>query len=79
MYTLEGVRSVANFIIAYKESLLDRNSHYLISSMFFVSKGNVLTFISVFGVKFSKYLNKRVFAMAIGKTLSPILHGLLSF
>ena len=34
MYTLEGVSSVANFITAY-------DSHFLICSMFFVSKGNL--------------------------------------
>ena len=49
MYTLEGVNSVANFITAYEESHLDRDSRFLISSMFFVSKGNFLTLISVFG------------------------------
>ena len=48
MYTLKGVNSVANFITAYEESHLDRDSHFLISSMFFVSKGNFLTLISVF-------------------------------
>ena len=41
MYTLEGVSNVANFITAYKESQLYRNSHFLIRSVFFVSKGNL--------------------------------------
>ena len=40
MYTLEGVSSVANFITAYEESQLNRDSHFLIRSVFFVSKGN---------------------------------------
>ena len=40
MYTLEGVRSVANFITAYEESKWDRDSHFLIRIVFFVSKGN---------------------------------------
>ena len=41
MYTLEGVSSVANFNTAYEESQLDRDSHFLIRSVFFVSKGNL--------------------------------------
>ena len=41
MYTLEGVSSVANFITAYEESQLNRDSHFLIRSVFFVSKGNL--------------------------------------
>ena len=41
MYTLEGVSSVANFITAYKESQSNRDSHFLICSVFFVSKGNL--------------------------------------
>ena len=41
MYTLEGVRSVANFITAYEESPLNWDSHFLICSVFFVSKGNL--------------------------------------
>ena len=41
MYTLEGVSSVANFITAYKGSQLNRDSHFLICSVFFVSKGNL--------------------------------------
>ena len=36
MYTLEGVSSVANFITAYEESQQNRDSHYLICSVFFV-------------------------------------------
>ena len=39
MYTLEGVRSVANFITAYEESQWNRDSNFLICSVFFVSKG----------------------------------------
>ena len=42
MYTLEGVSSVANFITAYEESQKNRDSHFLICSVFFVSKGNLL-------------------------------------
>ena len=40
MYTLEGVNSAANFITAYKESQLNRESHFLIRSflLFFSSK-----------------------------------------
>ena len=41
MYTLEGVNSVANFITAYEESQLNRDSHFLICGVFFVSKDNV--------------------------------------
>ena len=41
MYTLEGVNSVANFITAYEESQENRDSHFLIRSVFFVSKGNI--------------------------------------
>ena len=42
MYTLEeDVSSVANFITAYEESQLNRDSHFLIRSVFFVSKGNL--------------------------------------
>ena len=41
MYTLEGVSSVANSITAYEESQLNRDSHCLIRSVFFVSKGNL--------------------------------------
>ena len=41
MYTLEGVSSVANFITAYEESQWNRDSHFLICSVFFVSKGNL--------------------------------------
>ena len=44
MYTLEGVSSVANFISAYEESQEDRDSHFLICNVFFVSKGNRLSF-----------------------------------
>ena len=42
MYTLEGVGSVANFITAYEDSQLNRDSFFLIRSVFFVSKGNFL-------------------------------------
>ena len=41
MYTLEGVSSIANFIIGYEESQQNRDSHFLICSVFFVSKGNL--------------------------------------
>ena len=41
MYTPEGVSSVANFITAYEESQENRDSHFLIRSVFFVSKGNL--------------------------------------
>ena len=41
MYTLEGVSSVANFRTAYEESKWNRDSHYLICNVLFVSKGNV--------------------------------------
>ena len=41
MYTLEGVSSVANFITAYEESQYYQDSHFLICSVFFVSKGNL--------------------------------------
>ena len=34
MYTLEGVSSVANFITAYEVSQLNRDSHFLIRSVF---------------------------------------------
>ena len=47
MYTLEGVNSVANFITAYEESQYNRDFYFLICSMFFVSKGNLLTFIQI--------------------------------
>ena len=50
MFTLEGISSVANFITAYKECQLNRNSHFLIRSLFFVSKGNR------FAVKFTKHI-----------------------
>ena len=40
MYTLEGVSSIANFITAYEESQ-NQDSHLLIWSVFFVSKGNL--------------------------------------
>ena len=45
MYTLEGVSSVANFITAYEESQ-NRDSHFLICSVFFVSKGNLFDIYS---------------------------------
>ena len=41
MYTLEGVSSVANFITAYAEYQLNRDSHFLIRSVFSVSEGNL--------------------------------------
>ena len=41
MYTLEDVSSVANFITAYEESQWNRDSHFLIRSVCFVSKGNL--------------------------------------
>ena len=41
MYTLQGVSGVANFITAYEESQLNRDSHFLICNVFFVSKGNL--------------------------------------
>ena len=40
MYTLEDVSSVANFITANEESQQSRDSHFLIGSVVFVSKGN---------------------------------------
>ena len=40
-YTLEGVSSVANFITAYEESQYNQDSHFLICSVFSVSKGNL--------------------------------------
>ena len=42
MYPLEGVSNVANFITAYEESQQNRDSHFLIRRVFFVSKGNLL-------------------------------------
>ena len=46
MYTLEGVSSVANFITAYEESHLNRDSHFLsiVCSLFL--KAILFTFIS---------------------------------
>ena len=41
MCALEGVGSVANFITAYGESQQNRDSHFLICSVFFVSRGNL--------------------------------------
>ena len=41
MYTLEGVNSVANFITAYEETQLNRDSHFLIRNVFFVTEGNL--------------------------------------
>ena len=40
MYTLEGISNVANFITTNKESQYNRDSHFLICNVFFVSKGN---------------------------------------
>ena len=42
MYKLEGLSSVANFITAYEESQSNRDSRFLICSVFFVSKGNLI-------------------------------------
>ena len=41
MYMLEGVSKIANFITAYEEYQLNRDSHFLIRSVFLVSKGNL--------------------------------------
>ena len=41
MYTLEGVNSVANFITAYEETQWNRDSHFLIRNVFFVTEGNL--------------------------------------
>ena len=41
MNTFEGVSSVASFINAYEESQLNRDSHFLICNVFFVSNGNL--------------------------------------
>ena len=41
LYTLEGVSSVAYFITAYKESQENRDSHFLVCDVFFVSKDNL--------------------------------------
>ena len=57
MYTLEGVSSVANFITAYEESHLNRDSHFLICSVFFVSKGNLS----------DVYFGKSVYGSAVAK------------
>ena len=46
MYTLEGVSRAAKFITAYEESQYNRDSHFLICSVFFVSKGNLLVLVS---------------------------------
>ena len=40
MCTLESVSSVAKFITAYEESQYNRDSHFLIRCVFFVSKSN---------------------------------------
>ena len=53
MYTLEGVSSVANFITAYVESQKNRDSHFLICNVFFVSKGNLFYFYSLYLKKIS--------------------------
>ena len=42
MYTLEDVSSFANFITAYEKSQQNRDSHFLIRSVFFVSKSNLV-------------------------------------
>ena len=46
MYTLDGVSIVENFITAYEESHKNRDSHFLICNVFFVSNGNLLKFFS---------------------------------
>ena len=38
---VEGVSGIANFINVYEESQLNRDSHFLICGVFFVSKGNI--------------------------------------
>ena len=43
MYTLEGLRSVANFITASEVSI-KRRLPFSICNVFFVSKGNLLEF-----------------------------------
>ena len=53
MYTIEVVSSVANFITACKESQLNRDSHFLIRSVFIVSEGNL------FDVYYNKTINKQ--------------------
>ena len=54
MYTLEGVSGVANFIIAYEESQLNRDSHFLsVMFSFFFPKAILVSFIllSIFTFK----------------------------
>ena len=62
MYTLDGVSSVAIFITTYEKSF-NRDSHFLIPSVFFVSKGNL----------FDVYLTilELVLALCGGGRLSP--------
>ena len=45
MYTLEGVSRVANFITTYEMSQLNRDYHFVIRSVFFVSTAIFFTFI----------------------------------
>ena len=52
MYMLEGVSSVANFITAYEVSK-SQDSHFLIRSVFFVSKCNL----------FDIYSDKKIFSV----------------
>ena len=41
MHTLEGVNRDANFITAYEAFRRNRDSHFLVCNVFFVSKGNL--------------------------------------
>ena len=41
MYILDGVSSAANFNTAYEEPKYNRDSHFLIHNVFFVSKSNL--------------------------------------
>ena len=41
VYMPESLSSVANCITAYEESQLNQDSHFIISSVFFVFKGNL--------------------------------------
>ena len=64
MYTLQGVSSAANFIAAYKESQLNRDSHFLIRSVFFVSKGNLFDVYYQASVKYESMCNRTLSALA---------------
>ena len=44
MHTLKGVSSVANFIPAYEEPQLNRDSHFLICGVFLFPEAIFLTF-----------------------------------